>query len=83
MLLLLHLVLCRHSMRPDEAFGLIFNWDNVVAGTRDVQRAAWRNVAAAEGLPFPAMERPQLYDLRPERAVTDVSQGREGILGSC
>lgn len=60
-------------MRPDEAFGLIFNWDNVVANTREVQRRAWRAVAEAEGLPFPAMERPQLYDVRPERAATDVS----------
>ncbi len=60
-------------MRPDEAVGLIFNWDNVVANTRELQRRAWRRVAKAEGLPFPAMERPQLYDVRPERAVTDVS----------
>ena len=59
-------------MRPDEAFGLVFLWDNVVANTRELQRQAWRAVGEAEGLPFPAMERPQLYDLRPERAVTDV-----------
>ena len=25
---------CRHSMRPDEAHGLIFNWDNVVVRAR-------------------------------------------------
>ncbi|KAI7845475.1 hypothetical protein COHA_001023 [Chlorella ohadii] len=63
----------RHSMRPDEAFGLIFQFDNVVANTRELQRAAWKAVADAEGLPFPAMERPQLYDMRPERAAMDVS----------
>ncbi|EFN51235.1 hypothetical protein CHLNCDRAFT_33180, partial [Chlorella variabilis] len=62
----------RHSMRPDEAFGLIFNWDNVVAETRALQRQAWQRVAEAEGLPFPSLERPQLYDVRPERAATDV-----------
>ncbi|KAI7845474.1 hypothetical protein COHA_001023 [Chlorella ohadii] len=62
----------RHSMRPDEAFGLIFQFDNVVANTRELQRAAWKAVADAEGLPFPAMERPQLYDMRPERAAMDV-----------
>ncbi|PSC73179.1 haloacid dehalogenase-like hydrolase superfamily [Micractinium conductrix] len=62
----------RHSMRPDEAHGLIFNWDNVVADTRGLQRKAWRAVAEAEGLPFPSIERQQLYDMRPERAVTDV-----------
>lgn len=106
--------LCRHSMRPDEAFGLIFQFDNVVSGsriisaclpaclqprctaeklrhqawqrrpyastaaiaqvanTRELQRAAWKAVAEAEGLPFPTMERPQLYDMRPERAAMDV-----------
>lgn len=60
-------------MRPDEAFGLIFMWDNVIANTRELQRGAWRAVAQAEGLPFPSVDRPQLYDLRPERAAMDVS----------
>ena len=63
---------CRHSMRPDEAFGLLFNFDNVVANTRQLQRQAWQAVAAAEGLPFPSLDRPQLYNMRPERAATDV-----------
>lgn len=27
----------RHAMRPDEAFGLVFCWDNVVADTRALQ----------------------------------------------
>lgn len=62
----------RHSMRPDEAFGLIFQFDNVVADTRMLQRRAWRAVAEAEGLPFPSIERPQLYDVRPERAAMDL-----------
>lgn len=44
-----------------------------VANTRELQRAAWKAVAEAEGLPFPSMERPQLYDMRPERAAMDVS----------
>jgi hypothetical protein len=59
-------------MRPDEAFGLLFNFDNVVANTRQLQRQAWQAVAAAEGLPFPSLDRPQLYNMRPERAATDV-----------
>lgn len=78
---------CHHRCcrrRPDEAFGLIFEWDNCVANTRQLQRQAWRNVAAAEGLAFPALERPQLYDMRPERAVTDVKRGCwPGGLGGC
>lgn len=68
-------------MRPDEAFGLIFMWDNVVANTRELQRAAWQAVAQAEGLPFPEMERPQLYELRPERAATDVSPAARSWAG--
>ncbi len=63
----------RHSMRPDEAFGLIFSWDNVVADTRALQLAAWQRVADGEGLHFPAAQaRRQIFDIRPERAVTEV-----------
>ena len=43
----------------------------VIADTRELQRQAWRQVADEEGLPFPQSER-QLYDLRPERAITEV-----------
>jgi beta-phosphoglucomutase-like phosphatase (HAD superfamily) len=63
----------RHAMRPDEAFGLIFNWDNCVANTRELQRAAWAQLAAAEGLPLPSIER-AIYAMRPERAITEVLQ---------
>lgn len=61
----------RHSMCPDEAFGLIFNLDNVVADTRSLQLAAWQQVALQEGLPFSA-QRQHIFDMRPERAVTEV-----------
>lgn len=62
----------RHHMCPDEAFGLIFGWDDVIADTRALQRAAWRRVAQEEGLPFPSIERPHMYDMRPERAAMEV-----------
>ncbi len=55
----------------DEAFGMIFSWDNVVADTRVMQRRAWQTVAKAEGLPWPAIER-NFYDVRPERVITEV-----------
>ena len=61
----------RHAMCPDEAFGLIFSWDNVVADTRALQLAAWRRVAADEGLPFPELARPAMFGMRPERVVTE------------
>ncbi|XP_008782633.1 5-amino-6-(5-phospho-D-ribitylamino)uracil phosphatase, chloroplastic isoform X1 [Phoenix dactylifera] len=39
----------RHAMKPDEAFGLIFSWDNVVADTRSLKLDAWRQLACEEG----------------------------------
>ena len=59
-------------MRPDEAYGMILNLEHVVVDTRAVQRAAWARVAAAEGLPLPAIEREAMYELRPERAITEL-----------
>lgn len=64
----------RHSMRPDEAFGLIFDWDDVVVDARALQRAAWKQVAADEGLKYPAIERGHMFDMRPERAAMHVLQ---------
>ena len=43
----------------------------MIADTRELQREAWQQVAVEEGLPFPSSER-SLYDLRPERAITEV-----------
>ena len=61
----------RHAMRPDEAFGMIFSLDNVIINTRQMQRRAWQRVAREEGLVFPSIER-HIYDMRPERAITEV-----------
>ena len=62
----------RHHMCPDEAFGMVFNLDNVIANTKTRQHAAWQRLAQLEGLPPPQPDRP-LFDLRPERVITDVS----------
>ncbi|KAL9332669.1 hypothetical protein ACSQ67_002279 [Phaseolus vulgaris] len=43
----------RYAMKPDEAYGLIFSWDNVVAGTRAVKRKAWEQLASEEGKDIP------------------------------
>jgi beta-phosphoglucomutase-like phosphatase (HAD superfamily) len=64
----------RHSMRPDEAHGLVFDWDDVVVDSRALQRAAWQQVAADEGLQYPAFERGHMFDMRPERAAMHVLQ---------
>lgn len=64
----------RHSMRPDEAFGLIFDLDDVLIDTRAIQRRAWMAVAEQKELNFPSIERPHMYGLRPERAIMEVLQ---------
>lgn len=61
----------RHAMRPDEAYGMVFSLDNVIVNTKHLQRKAWQKIAHEEGLELPSMER-QIYDVRPERAITEV-----------
>ncbi|XP_057979410.1 5-amino-6-(5-phospho-D-ribitylamino)uracil phosphatase, chloroplastic isoform X1 [Malania oleifera] len=43
----------RYAMKPDEAYGLIFSWDNVVADTRDIELNAWKQLASEEGKEIP------------------------------
>jgi HAD superfamily hydrolase (TIGR01509 family) len=43
----------RYAMKPDEAYGLIFSWDNVVADTRALKRKAWNQLASEEGKDIP------------------------------
>lgn len=63
----------RHALRPDEAHACIFAFDDVIVDTRAVQRAAWQRLAAEEELPFPqAQAERQLFDIRPERVITEV-----------
>ena len=57
---------------PDEAYACIFNWDDVIADTRGIQRRAWKRLASEEELPFPGRERQIPFDIRPERVITEV-----------
>ncbi|KAG6485352.1 5-amino-6-(5-phospho-D-ribitylamino)uracil phosphatase, chloroplastic-like [Zingiber officinale] len=43
----------RHSMKPDEAFGLIFSWDNVMVDTRSLKLNVWKQLASEEGKELP------------------------------
>ncbi|XP_059301544.1 5-amino-6-(5-phospho-D-ribitylamino)uracil phosphatase, chloroplastic isoform X1 [Lycium ferocissimum] len=43
----------RYAMKPDEAYGLIFSWDNVVADSRALKLDAWNQLASEEGLEIP------------------------------
>ncbi|CAI5478442.1 unnamed protein product [Closterium sp. Yama58-4] len=43
----------RLAMRPDEAFGLVYSWDNVIANTRDLRFEAWKQLAEEVGKPLP------------------------------
>ncbi|XP_051142386.1 5-amino-6-(5-phospho-D-ribitylamino)uracil phosphatase, chloroplastic isoform X2 [Andrographis paniculata] len=49
----------RYSMKPDEAYGLIFSWDNVVADTRALKLQAWEQLASEEGKEIPDDENVQ------------------------
>ncbi|KAG9158583.1 hypothetical protein Leryth_025901 [Lithospermum erythrorhizon] len=43
----------RYAMKPDEAYGLIFSWDNVVADSRALKLDAWEQLAKEEGKEIP------------------------------
>ncbi|KAA8533992.1 hypothetical protein F0562_031509 [Nyssa sinensis] len=43
----------RYAMKPDEAYGLIFSFDNVVADTRALKLKAWKQLASEEGKEIP------------------------------
>ncbi|KAI9079093.1 hypothetical protein K1719_038932 [Acacia pycnantha] len=54
----------RYAMKPDEAYGLIFSWDNVVVDTRALRWNAWKQLASEEGKDIPedgGVERSLLY----------------------
>ena len=70
----------RHStMCPDEAYGLVFDFDDVIVDTRALQRIAWQNVATMEGLPYPSIERGHMFEMRPERAAMHVLQWTQNM----
>lgn len=62
----------RHALKPDQAIGVIFCLEGVLADTRSLKESAWRLVAKEECLEFPEIARPQIYELPPERTVTEV-----------
>ncbi|XP_057843876.1 5-amino-6-(5-phospho-D-ribitylamino)uracil phosphatase, chloroplastic isoform X4 [Cryptomeria japonica] len=61
----------RYSMKPDEAFGLIFSWDNVVADTWALRMDAWNRLASEEGKLIPD-------DIETQRRM--LSAGAEHVL---
>ena len=65
----------RFQLRPDEAYGTIFDFDAVVADTAGVYRRAWAKVAAARSLPLHPLARISMHNTAPERIIMDVSGG--------
>ncbi|KAI8469124.1 MAG: HAD-like domain-containing protein [Monoraphidium minutum] len=61
----------RHAMRPDEAFGIVLNFDGIVADMNAVRAAAWRALAAARDLPLAEgqLRHPELHAMPPEVAA--------------
>ncbi|KAL2227351.1 uncharacterized protein LOC105160811 [Sesamum indicum] len=51
----------RYAMKPDEAYGLIFSWDNVVADTRGLKLHAWGQLASEEGKEIPGDDNVQRF----------------------
>uniref|UniRef100_A0A2P2JTS3 Uncharacterized protein MANES_07G138100 n=1 Tax=Rhizophora mucronata TaxID=61149 RepID=A0A2P2JTS3_RHIMU len=49
----------RYAMKPDEAYGLIFSWDNVVTNTRAIKLNVWKQLASEEGEEIPEDEHTQ------------------------
>lgn len=43
----------RYAMKPYEAYGLIFSWDNVITDSRALKLKAWKQLAAEEGKEIP------------------------------
>lgn len=66
--LLIHPAALQH---PHEAFGMVFNFDGVVADLHTIRREAWVLLAAQLGLPLPAqvLAHPELHTMPPEVAV--------------
>ncbi|KAJ9507834.1 hypothetical protein QJQ45_019257 [Haematococcus lacustris] len=59
--------------QPDQANGLIFNLDHMVANTRGALAAAWASLAAAKNLPCPADTSMLVRQCTsPERVMMDV-----------
>ncbi|KAL8096777.1 5-amino-6-(5-phospho-D-ribitylamino)uracil phosphatase, chloroplastic isoform X2 [Apium graveolens] len=54
----------RYAMKPDEAYGLIFSWENVLADTSSMKLKAWKQLASEEGRDIPkdrTLQRNLLY----------------------
>lgn len=64
----------RYAMKPDEAFGLIFSWDNVVADTRALKLNAWKQLALEQGkeIPEDAVTQRLILYANPDRVLTKI-----------
>ncbi|EFJ47472.1 hypothetical protein VOLCADRAFT_61265 [Volvox carteri f. nagariensis] len=63
----------RFQLRPDEAYGTVFDFDTVIADTAGAYRRAWRRVAAERGLPLHPLARLSMHNTAPERIIMDVN----------
>ncbi|GLI71252.1 hypothetical protein VaNZ11_016375 [Volvox africanus] len=62
----------RFQIRPDEAYGTVFDFDTVVADTAGAYRRAWVRVAAERQLPLHPLARLSMHNTAPERIIMDV-----------
>ncbi|KAG2497495.1 hypothetical protein HYH03_004647 [Edaphochlamys debaryana] len=62
----------RFILKPDEAYGTVFDFDAIVADTAAAYRRAWQRVAGQRGLPLPPHARLSMHNTAPERIIMDV-----------
>ncbi|EIE24734.1 HAD-like protein, partial [Coccomyxa subellipsoidea C-169] len=63
----------RLQINPDAAFGMIFDFEGVIADTKHMKRRAWQKIAQEEGLRVPSDEQlDKVADMRLERAIMEV-----------
>lgn len=64
----------RIAQKPDEAFGIVVDFDEVIVNTRALLRASWTQLAQEGGFTMPSIERPQLFTVPTDRAILDILQ---------
>ncbi|XP_063936021.1 5-amino-6-(5-phospho-D-ribitylamino)uracil phosphatase, chloroplastic isoform X1 [Daucus carota subsp. sativus] len=71
----------RYAMKPDEAYGLIFSWENVLADTSSVKLKTWKQLASEEGRDIPkdrTLQRNMLYGSA-DHVLHKLSEPMEGL----
>eukprot|EP01023_Acetabularia_acetabulum_P004675 TRINITY_DN11998_c0_g1_i1.p1 TRINITY_DN11998_c0_g1~~TRINITY_DN11998_c0_g1_i1.p1 ORF type:complete len:362 (-),score=45.14 TRINITY_DN11998_c0_g1_i1:243-1328(-) len=64
----------RFAQYPDEAYGMIFSFEGVLADTKKLMQMSWQQLAKENHVTYPSVERPQIFQIPAQRVVIDVLQ---------